>query len=162
MLQEDEFRNGRWQLLDCRPAWDGNPTWDRFIAFLWDGGIEGRELVIVNYCPSRGQCVVNLPFDWLKDRQFLLRDLMSPARYDRDGNDLRTKGLYLDEVEWAYHVFQMIANAQRRARHHLRIGMVEHGHPVICAIDADAVRKRLENGAQQSCPAAGFVLGHVR
>jgi glycosidase len=110
VLQEDELRNGRWQLLDCRPAWDGNPTWDRFIAFLWDGGVEGRELVVVNYGPTRGQCVVSLPFDWLKDRQFHLRDLMSPARYDRDGNDLRTKGLYVDEAEWAYHVFEMVGS----------------------------------------------------
>src|SRR5947207_8963638 len=93
-LRRPELRDGRWQLLDCRPAWDGNPTWDRFIAFLWDGGIEGRQLVIVNYGPTRGQCVLSLPFDWLKDRQFLLRDLMSPVRYDRNGNDLRTKGLY--------------------------------------------------------------------
>src|SRR5207249_6170889 len=36
-LRADEFRNGRWQLLDCRSAWDGNPTWERFIAFLRDG-----------------------------------------------------------------------------------------------------------------------------
>jgi hypothetical protein len=35
---------------------------------------------------------------------------MSPVRYDRDGNDLLAKGLYLDEAEWAYHVFEMIGS----------------------------------------------------
>lgn len=109
-LEEDEFRNGHWQLLDCRQAWAGNSTWDKFIAFLWDGGDEGRELVVVNYGPTRGQCHVQLPFEWLKGRQFLLRDLLTPARYNRDGNDLFTNGLYLDEAEWAYHVFQMIGS----------------------------------------------------
>jgi glycosidase len=107
-LQEEEVRNGRWQLLECQPAWDGNPSWEHFIAFAWDGGSEGRQLVVVNYGPTRGQCLVQLPFDWLRDRKFLLRDLMSPVRYDRDGNDLLTKGLYLDEAEWAYHVFEMM------------------------------------------------------
>jgi glycosidase len=107
-LEADELRNGRWQLLDCRSAWDGNPTWDRFIAFLWDGGDQGRDLVVVNYGPTRGQCWVQLPFDWLKDRQCRLRDRMTPASYDRDGNDLLLKGLYLDEAEWAYHVFQIV------------------------------------------------------
>jgi hypothetical protein len=26
-------RQGRWQPLEVPPAWDGNPTWDRFLAF---------------------------------------------------------------------------------------------------------------------------------
>jgi len=35
------------------------------------------------------------------------KDLMSPASYDRDGNDLVSKGLYLDVPPWGYHVFEM-------------------------------------------------------
>lgn len=108
-LEEDEFRNGQWQLLECRPAWDGNATWNAFIAFLWDGGPEGKQLVVVNYGPTQGQCFVQLPFDWVPGRQFVLRDLMGAARYDRDGNDLRAKGLYLNEPAWAYHAFQIIS-----------------------------------------------------
>ena len=30
------MRDGKWQLLECRPAWDGNPTHDDFIAYGWD------------------------------------------------------------------------------------------------------------------------------
>ena len=26
-----------WQLLDCTPAWEGNWTWDCFLAFAWQG-----------------------------------------------------------------------------------------------------------------------------
>ena len=39
----------------------------------------------------------------------MLRDRMTPARHDRDGNDMLLKGLYFDEPEWAVHVFQIVA-----------------------------------------------------
>ncbi len=101
------FRNGQWQLLNCRPAWDGNPTWDRFIAFMWEGEGEARLLVTVNYGPTQGQCYVDLPLSGLSGSRFLLVDLMGPSRYERDGNDLAARGLYLDMPEWGYHVFQI-------------------------------------------------------
>ena len=28
-------RDGQWQLLECVPAWEGNWTWDCFLAFAW-------------------------------------------------------------------------------------------------------------------------------
>jgi hypothetical protein len=49
-----------------------------------------------------------LPFGDLRGRQFLLRDLMGPARYERAGDDLASRGLYLDLPEWGYHVFEMV------------------------------------------------------
>jgi hypothetical protein len=105
--KEAAFRTGRWQLLKCRPAWDGNPTWDRFIAFIWEGDGEARLLITVNYGPTRGQCYVSLPLSGLSGTRFLLVDLLGPSRYERDGNDLASRGLYLDMAEWGYHVFQM-------------------------------------------------------
>ena len=36
-----------------------------------------------------------------------LTDLMGPARYDRDGSDLVSRGLYLDLLPWGYHVFEV-------------------------------------------------------
>ena len=32
---------------------------------------------------------------------------MSPAVYDRRGDDLRARGLYLDVPAWGYHVFDV-------------------------------------------------------
>jgi hypothetical protein len=32
---------------------------------------------------------------------------MSPATYDRDGNDLAPRGLYLDLPPWGYHAFSV-------------------------------------------------------
>ena len=36
-LRDPVFRNGDWQLLDCRRAWDGNWTSDCFVTYAWSG-----------------------------------------------------------------------------------------------------------------------------
>jgi hypothetical protein len=106
-LKRPAPRAGSWRLLECRPAWDGNPTWDRFIAFLWEGPEGGRLLGAVNYGPTRGQAYVALPLPGLAGRRFLLRDLLGPARYERDGGELAARGLYLDVPAWGYHAFEL-------------------------------------------------------
>ena len=78
------------------PAWDGNWTSDCFIALSWQGPDGERLLVAVNYAPNQSQCYVRLPFPELGGRTVRLKDLMGPARYDRDGSDLVSRGLYLD------------------------------------------------------------------
>ena len=88
-------------------GWDGNPTCDRFLAFSWQGP-QQRLLVTVNYGPTQGQCYVRLPFVDLAGQRLRLRDLMSPAHYERDGNDLAARGLYLDVPEWGYHAFELV------------------------------------------------------
>ena len=37
VLRQPAVRDGEWQLLDCTSAWDGNWTWDGFLAFAWQG-----------------------------------------------------------------------------------------------------------------------------
>lgn len=105
-LQRTELRNGDWKLLDCRPAWDENRTWNQFLAYWWDDP-RGRLLVAINYGPTQGQCYVGLPPAGFPGRTFLLRDLMSDVRYERAGDELAARGLYLDITEWCYHVFEI-------------------------------------------------------
>jgi hypothetical protein len=104
-LQRTELRGGRWQLLEAHPAWEGNSTWDRFLAFAWEGEAGQRFLVIVNYGPTQGQCYVRLPFDDLQGGKVMLQDLMSDAGYEREGDHLLNPGLYLDLPAWGFHVF---------------------------------------------------------
>jgi hypothetical protein len=107
VLRRRTVRDGQWRLLDCAPAWDGNGTWDSFLTFAWQGSGDDRLLVAVNYAANPGQCYVRLPFPDLTGRAVRLNDLMSPAGYDRDGNDLLSRGLYLDLPPWGYHVFEV-------------------------------------------------------
>ena len=106
-LRQPVFRDGQWRLLDCAPAWDGNWTWDGFIAWAWDAPGGARRLVAVNYSGNQGQCYVRLPYADLAGRSVRLQDLLGPAAYDRGGSDLATRGLYLDMPPWGYHVFEV-------------------------------------------------------
>jgi hypothetical protein len=105
VLRQPILRDGRWQLLECLPAWDGNWTWDCFLAFAWHGSGNERLLVVVNYAPNQSQCYVRLPFPQLANRSWRLQDQLSAAVYDRDGNDLQARGLYLDMAPWQSAVF---------------------------------------------------------
>ncbi len=91
--------------MEVRPAWEGNPTWDRFLAFAWEGGQGQRLLITVNYGPTQGQCQVSLPWDDVRGKQIILQDLVSEISYEREGDDLLTQGLYVDLPAWGFHVF---------------------------------------------------------
>jgi Alpha amylase, catalytic domain len=108
VLRRPAVRNGRWRLLDCTPAWEGSGTWDDFVAFAWEGGEGERLLVAVNQAPHRGQCYVRLPFTDLGRRRWRLLDQIGCAIYQRDGDDLVSRGLFLDEPPWKASVFDLV------------------------------------------------------
>ncbi len=107
VLRDPVLRNGDWRLLECMPAWDGNWTSDCFVAFAWQNSGPERLLVVVNYAPNQSQCLVQLPFADVRDRQWRLQGLMEDAHYDRDGNELESRGLYVDLAPWRYHVLRL-------------------------------------------------------
>ena len=108
-LHLDAVRRGTWRLVECAPAWEGNGTWDCFVAFAWEGDERRRLLGAVNYAANRSQCYAGIPFADLRGRPVRFRDLLSDAVYERDGDDLLQRGLYLDLPEWGYHLFDVTA-----------------------------------------------------
>src|SRR5689334_19231393 len=86
-LRAPAVRNGDWHLLECAPAWDGNWTAECFLAYAWQGTDDERLLVVVNYAPNQSQCYLRLPSENLQGLRWRLEDLLSDARYDRDGNE---------------------------------------------------------------------------
>jgi hypothetical protein len=106
VLRRPVVKTGRWRLLDCRPAWDGNGSFDDFIAQAWEDGA-ARIVAVANYSDHPSQAYVLLPFDGLGGRRWILQDLMGDARYERDGTDLQSQGLYLDVGPWQNHVFEV-------------------------------------------------------
>jgi len=106
-LRRPGARDGRWQLLECTPAWDGNWTWDCFICFAWQGSDRTALIVVVNYAPNQSQCYLHIPFDEIKGKAMRLRDVMGPVVYDRNGDESLSRGLYLDLPAWGYHVFEL-------------------------------------------------------
>jgi hypothetical protein len=108
VLQQPIFRVGKWQLLECAPAWQGNNSCEAFIAYAWENSDGGRTLVAVNYSDHFSQCYLRLPFSNLHG-QWQLRDLLGDARYERNGSVLESQGLFLDVGPWQYHVFNLSA-----------------------------------------------------
>ena len=107
VLRRPVVRQGRWQLLECVPAWDGNGSNDAFVAFGWQNDDGSSLLVTVNYSGHSAQCYVRLPFVDNGSTRWRLRDLLGPATYDRDGADLQARGLFLDMTPWQYHALEM-------------------------------------------------------
>jgi len=107
IIKKPVFRNGQWKLLSCAPAWDGNDTWSDFLVFGWEDIDGKRALIAVNYSSHDSQCFVKLQYSDPGVKTIQFRDTMSAARYDRDYNDLLTRGLFLELPPWGYHVFEV-------------------------------------------------------
>ena len=106
VLSDPAFQNGEWRLCECLPAWTGNWTSDCFIVSIWTGPDGAIRLVAVNYAPNQSQCYVRFP-DPAFTGMVRLRDLMGSATYERVGNELNGRGLYLDLPAWGYHAFDV-------------------------------------------------------
>jgi Alpha amylase, catalytic domain len=107
VLRDAPVRDGEWRLLECVPAWDGNWTSDCCLAWMWTGTTGQQRLVAINYAGNQSQCYVRLPLAGLAGRLVRFKDLMSDAGYDREGNDIASRGLYLDVASWSFHVFDV-------------------------------------------------------
>jgi glycosidase len=106
VLQLELFRNGEWQLLECKSAWEGNWTWDCFIAFAWQDQNSKRAVVVVNYAPNQSQCYVQLPWSNLGKFSDLLGSESSEGTYtagDRSINN-NEKELYYDLPAWGFSI----------------------------------------------------------
>ena len=107
ILRRPVFRTGNWQLLDCTPAWEGNFSNDSFISFMWNGDGEEKMVVVVNYSNHQSQCYIKLPFQDIGKEFWILNDLISGNTFGREGTDLESAGLYLDEPGWRSYVFSL-------------------------------------------------------
>lgn len=98
-----------WQLLECAPAWDGNWTWDNYVAFCWFGNNQSPTLAVVNYSAFQSQCYLRLPLEELSNQpSWTIQDQLSPETYERTSTQLISEGLYLDLPPWGTHIFEML------------------------------------------------------
>jgi hypothetical protein len=104
-LGADAMRNGEWQAIECVPAWEGNWTWDCFLAWTWKSAAGERRLVAVNYAGNQSQCYARLPASGPGTVRF--RDVTGTGQFERDSLELARRGLYLDLPPWGYHVFEV-------------------------------------------------------
>lgn len=119
IAERAESTCSRLVVLPTRPAWDGNETWNQLVVFLRvppevdDGPPRGGILAAVNLGPAAAQCYVDLDILGPGGCNWVLQDLLSLAVYERDGEELVKKGLYLDLAPWDYNVFEVQADGSR-------------------------------------------------
>jgi hypothetical protein len=107
ILRLPVLRLGQWQLLECVSAWQDNASFAAFVAFFWQAENRERLLVTVNFSATPAQCYVRLPWQDLRGQSWQLRDLLGKDIYQRDGDDLNARGLYLNVAAWQSHVFEV-------------------------------------------------------
>jgi glycosidase len=106
-LRDDCVLNGDWQLVECQPAWEQNPTHDNFVVFGWQGSGGERRIVAINYSGQQSQCLARLPCSELGGQAWQLRDGLSDDVYHWKGDDLIERGLYLDMRPWQAAIYSL-------------------------------------------------------
>jgi hypothetical protein len=107
VVHDPVIRHGEWRLLDVRPSWHDNHTWQNYLIFWWDHPDDGTRLVVVNYAPHSGQCYVDLPMDKVKGQSVEFKDMLGSAVYVRDTAGLTSRGMYFDLPAYGIHVFEV-------------------------------------------------------
>jgi hypothetical protein len=105
------FRDGEWKLCE-RSGWPDNQSCQNLVAWSWVKD-DDRRLVAVNLSDSTLQARVKIPWEELRGESWHLTDVLSDAKYDRDGNEIATSGLYIELQPWSYCLFQCQLSGQR-------------------------------------------------
>jgi alpha amylase-like protein len=100
-VKESRLREGEWHLCE-RTGWPDNSSYLNLLAWCWSQG-EARYLVVVNLSEYRSQARVYLPWDNLAGRTWQLADVLNDTMFERDGDEMRLMGLYVDLPAWGFH-----------------------------------------------------------
>jgi hypothetical protein len=106
-VNREVFRNGDWRLCE-QSGWPDNQSCQNILAW-WCVKEDERYLIVVNFSDGPAQARVNGAWHELRGETWRLHDVLSDKFYDRDGDDLRQAGLYVDLGPWQCHLFQLHA-----------------------------------------------------
>jgi hypothetical protein len=106
-INREVFRNGEWRLCE-RSGWPDNQSCLNLLAWCWVKDAE-RYLIVINFRRESAQARVHVPWDELRGKKWRLNDLLSGESYDRNGDEMRDAGLYVDLKPWQCHLFQVRA-----------------------------------------------------
>ena len=100
-IDRPALHDGSWRLSSCT-GWPDNRSCEHLVAWTWTKD-DDRCLVIVNLSDGAAQARVEVPWDDVRARRWRLTDALSDAMYDREGDELRDAGLYVDLAPWGCH-----------------------------------------------------------
>ena len=101
----DLFRNGAWRLCE-RSGWPDNQSCQNILTWCWVKD-EERYLIVVNFSEVTSQALIRVPWDEVREKMWRLDDRLSGETFERNGNDMRDAGLYVELGPWHCHLFQV-------------------------------------------------------
>ena len=94
ITKADIFRLGSWQLIQPEPSFEGNNSYENFLAWLWTYKTENR-LVVVNYSDDVSQCRIKLDVSGFGSI-VKMTDLLQDEEYVRLTSEVYHAGLYVE------------------------------------------------------------------
>jgi hypothetical protein len=91
-----------WQLCDA-DGWPDNQSANQLLCWTWQEE-DNRYVAVINYANSAAQARIHLPWSSAKASAWILRDLLTGERYERDAAELERDGLYVARPAWGYHL----------------------------------------------------------
>ncbi len=115
---DETFRLGHAIRLEPVAAWAGNASNEGIFARLWVGQRRQLRLAVANLTGGPAQAFIPLALPEFAGKVVHLEDQLDEVRYDRPGDDLLVRGLYVDLPAYGRHLFRVTRastpSAQRR------------------------------------------------
>lgn len=104
---DEAFRTGHAIRLEPLSAWEGNATHEGIVARLWVGQHKQLRLSIANLTGEPAQGYIPLALPEFNGKTVRLEDQLDEIEYIRQGDDLLTRGLYVDLPAYGRHLFRV-------------------------------------------------------
>ena len=98
------FDKGHWGLCTCS-GWPDNRSFENLVAWNWTTS-EMHWLIVVNLSDNSTQARVHVPWDDIAGKTLRLVDALSDTVYERNGDEIRNMGLYVDLGPWMFYLFK--------------------------------------------------------
>jgi glycosidase len=103
IVDNNTFKNGKWTLLKAQ-GWNGDESARNILAWSMEDN-EERYLIVINFHDGTSRARLILPWYDLMGKDYILDDVMSGNYYERNGDQLKFHGLFVELGPWQYHFF---------------------------------------------------------
>jgi len=101
----DPIYSGDWTLFDI--ASNGDVAHFNLLAYGWYRQGHSDRLIVINLTEHRSKGWVHLRrWNWLAGRRWRLHDTLDGAQYDRSGDELTERGLFIDLEPYEAHILK--------------------------------------------------------
>lgn len=109
-ISHPSYRDGNWSPCETS-GWPDNGSFQNILAWTWSQGEQRRRLIAVNFSEGPAQAMIRLPWTEMAGHRWILSDPVAGVSFDRQGDDMRDHGLYVDLPPWSFHILRVTEDA---------------------------------------------------